>query len=58
MAVKRTCRFCEREIAVNPVTGGLRSHNVPDTYPHPDMLMVRGEQCPGTGSRPQGELTS
>lgn len=47
--MKRKCRFCEREIAVNPVAGALRFHHFPRNVVPPSTWITPGERCPGTG---------
>lgn len=44
------CWYCERLIAVNQITGGLRYHLFPKGQEPPASWIVPGEACPGTGS--------
>lgn len=50
--VKRQCRFCERRIGVNPLTGGLRPHKISQEQHecnHPGLPYLDG-WCDGTDS--------
>jgi hypothetical protein len=48
-ALRRPCPFCERAVAENPLTGGLRYHHVPRDFEPSPPLIVPGEPCPGVG---------
>jgi hypothetical protein len=50
MSEKRKCLFCEREISVNGLTGGLRFHKVAKDGPKDGLLIIPDEACPGIGS--------
>jgi hypothetical protein len=56
---KRVCRVCERRVGVNPLTGGLRHHEISREKHEtvwPGMPYLDG-QCSGTGSK-GSDLTS
>jgi hypothetical protein len=43
------CWYCERLIAINQITGGLRYLHWPKDQEPPSSWIVPGEACPGVG---------
>ena len=48
--VRIKCWYCQRMIAVNQMTGGLRYHLWPKDQEPPSSWIIPGEPCPGVGT--------
>lgn len=48
--MRERCRYCERSIAVNPVTGYLRFHKISSTKSAEIGFPLLDGGCPGAGA--------